>query len=255
MSNLFGNLKSEGLSESEDRLGGGFQPLNTDIYTGPIKVAYAGKSTNGAQSVTVVLDLGGREYRETVFITNVKGENFYKDREDQTKHHPLPGFTLIDDLCVAASEIPLSEQETEDKVVKVWDFDAGKELPKSVPVLVGLTNKVVSLAIVRERQNKKAKNESNGKWEDIAEEKEINRITKVFHTESHLTMAEARKEQPAEFWDSWLEKNKGEVYDARTIKDGAQSGQKGRPQSGPPQANGGSEGSPAKKSLFGNKKS
>ena len=32
MSTLFGNLNNAGLEESQDRLGGGFQPRSTDIY-------------------------------------------------------------------------------------------------------------------------------------------------------------------------------------------------------------------------------
>ena len=63
MPNIFGNLTTEGLEESQDRLGG-FRVLDTDAYTGVIKAAYAGKSPHSkAQSISVILDLPGGGYR------------------------------------------------------------------------------------------------------------------------------------------------------------------------------------------------
>ena len=71
---LFGNLKADGLEETQDRLGG-YSPFDTDIYTGKIKMAYADKSDSGAQNVNLVVDINGKEYRETVYITIGPGSN------------------------------------------------------------------------------------------------------------------------------------------------------------------------------------
>lgn len=66
---LFGNLKSDGLEQTQDRLGGGYQPKETDIYTGKIKALYAGKSAGGAQSVSLILSLAdGSEYLSLIHI-------------------------------------------------------------------------------------------------------------------------------------------------------------------------------------------
>ena len=154
---LFGNLKSDGLEETQDRLGG-FSPFDTDIYTGKIKMAYAGQSDGGAKNVSLVVDFNGKEYRETIYITNKKGENFFLNKDDKTKKVPLPGFTIIDDICLVTTEKPLSDQAAEEKVIKLYDFEAKKELPKTVPVLVDLLGKEVSLAIVRQLEKKNAKN-------------------------------------------------------------------------------------------------
>lgn len=249
MNAIFGNLTNDGLEEAQDRLGG-FQPLDTDIYATKIKAMYAGQAASGARNVTIIADAGGREYRETVYITNRKGENFFLNKNDQTKKVPLPGFTLIDHICLIATGKPLAEQPTEEKTVKVYDADAKAEVPKSVPMLVDCLGKDVSLAILRQLENKSKK--EGDKYVDTAETREINVIDKAFDTETKMTVVEAMNNAEApEFYEAWLEKNQGEVRDRRTIKDGegGNAGTSGRPGSKPAAASGGTE----RKSLFGNK--
>ena len=229
---MFGNLKTDGLEDSQDRLGG-FQPLETDIYTGVIKAFYAGVSTGGARSVSIILAVpGGKEHRETCWITNKKGENFYLNKNDRTKKVPLPGFTIIDDICLCTTGKPLSEQETQDKVLNVWDSEAKKELPKAVPMLMDVVGQNISLGILKVLENKNQKNEATGEYEPIAETRELNTTDKVFHPEHKLTVAEARNgADKAVFWDGWLERNKGVTRDKRSIKDGGGStGSAGAPQ-------------------------
>lgn len=249
MSGLFGNLKSEGLEESQDRLGGGYQPVETDIYTGVIKALYAGKSAGGAMSVTLVLALeGGKEHRETFYVTNKKGENFFLNKDDKTKKVGLPGFTIVDELCLVTSGFPLAEQKTEEKVINLYDFEAKKELPKGVEMLMDCIGKEVSLGILKELHNK---NEKKGdEYVATAEVIERNATDKVFHTESKMTVVEIRNgaEEP-KFWGNWLDKNKGQVRDRREIKDG-QAGKT----SGPPKAGDSSSAPTERKSLFGAKK-
>lgn len=246
---LFDNLKSDGLEKTEDRVGGGFSVFDTDIYSGKLKAAYAGKSSGGAQSITLLFaPQGQREYRETVYITKKTGENFYvKDG----KKYPMPGFTLIDDLCLILTGEPLSAQETEEKVVNVYNVDEKKELPTSVQMLTGLLDQEVSFAIQKILENK---SELQGNaYVATPETREANSIVKVIHTESGMTVREALegKEEPV-FGPKWLEKNKGQVYDKRTIKDGA-AGAPGRP-GAPSRAAAPAAGESApRKSLFGNK--
>lgn len=248
--NPFGNLTNDGLEEAEDRLGG-FQPLQSDIYTTKIKAFFAGESVNGAKSVTVIADINGKEYRETLYVTNRNGENFYLNKQDKTKKVPLPGFTTADDICLAATGVSLADQEWEEKVVKLYDSEAKKELPKAVMMAVDVLGKEVSLGIQLELSNKGVK-QADGSYVDGPEERQSNTIAKVFHTETKMTMAEARQGKEAgEFWDSWLERNKGEVRDKRTIKDGQGGAKVG---AAPKAGASSSSDAPAKKSLF-NKKS
>ncbi|MDR5839309.1 hypothetical protein [Caballeronia sp. LZ034LL] len=258
MSTLFGNLSTDGLEEATDRLGGGFGPLDTDIYVMKIKAMYAGQSDGGARSVTLIGDNGGKEYRETFWITNKKGQNFFMAKDKQGnetgKKSPMMGFTIVDDICQITTGKPLSEQETEDKVVQVWED--GKQVNKNVPMLVETLGQEVALGIIRRRVNKNAKDES-GNYVPTAEEREENGTDKVFHPELKLTIVEAKaggdNPEPV-FWDAWLVLNKGKTQDRRKIKDG-QGGAAGAPQAARAASAAPAAGASAapKKSLFGKK--
>ena len=249
MTTLFGNLKSDGLEQSTDNLGGGGFTRESDIYSGKIKMAYAGAAKSGARFVQLIVDLpDGKEYKETVYITNQKGENFYLNKSDNSKKVPLPGFTTIDDICLCATGKPLAEQDAEEKIVKIYDFEAKAELPTSVPVLIELLGQDISLAILKVTENKQAKNAS-GVYEATAETRDINSIDKVFNTDTKMTVVEARNKAEAPvFWDNWLERNKGKTRD-KTSKVIGNPGAPGTARSGPPQAGA----APARQSLFGKK--
>lgn len=243
---MFGNMTADNLEQAEDRLGG-FQPLNTDAYDGTVKALYAGASESGAQNLTLIADLGGREYRETIYFTNRSGENFYTTKNN--KKAPLPGFTLVDHICLVTTGAPLCEQETEEKTVKVYDAEARAEVPKQVQMLTAALGQPITLAILRILENKSQKN-SDGKYEDIAETREVNQIDKVFDTESRMTVVEAENQaEEATFYSAWVEKNRGETRDRRTIRDG-EAGQSGNPAAGA----GSNTGAGGRPSLF-NKKS
>jgi len=244
---MFGNLTTDGLQESQDRLGG-ISVFNTDIYIGTIKALYAGKSSGGATSVTLIADLNGKEYTETLYVTNKDGQNWFANKQDNTKKVPLPGFTVVDDICLIATGEPLAAQETEEKVIKVWDSEAKKEMPKSVPMIIAALGKPIALGIQKTLANKQTK--VGTEYVPNAETREENHIDKVYHPEMKLTVAEARAGQDvAQFWDAWLLKNKDQVRDKRTIKDG-EVGSSGAPSKAPPKPNA-PAGQPARKSLFG----
>ena len=245
---IFGNLTNEGLEETTDRLGG-FQIRATDIYPATIKAAYAGQSAGGARNVTVVVELPDGEYSETIYVTNKKGENWFLNQNDKSKKVPLPGFTTIDDICLVTTGKPLSEQDSEEKVVKVYDYDEKKELPKSVPVLTELTGKPVILGILKSIVDKNVKNDSTGEYEPTGETRDKNVIEKVFHDPSKMTVVEARQgaTEPV-FFEKWLSKNKGNVRNKAKGADG-KGAQSGRPGGGAPQS--GNGGQKKTSSLFG----
>lgn len=214
---IFKSLTTTGIEQAKDSLGESkFAPLDSGVYETKIKLAYAGKSEGGASSVTFIFDLGTREYTETLYVTNRNGVNYY---EKDGKKFPLPGFTTVDDLCLVASGAPLAEQETEEKVIQSYDFEAKKDMPKRVPVLMALLNKPVTIAIKKTLVNKKTK-DANGNYVDIADSREENNIAKVFHTETRLTVLETQNNATeAVFHDAWAEKNTGKTADKRKIKE------------------------------------
>jgi hypothetical protein len=226
---LFGKLTSEGLEKSQDRLGG-FSPLDSGVYIAKIKALYAGQSAGGAMSITLLAELqNGKEYRETVYVTNKEGKNFFLNKDDRTKKVPLPGFTVADDLCLIATGKPLAEQDTEEKVINVYDYETKKELPKSVPMIVEAIGQEVSLGIIKQVVNKNVK--QGTEYVATAETREENFIDKVFHPTLRLSVAEARNGQDEpKFQEAWIARNKDQVRDKRTIKDGeAGAASNGRP--------------------------
>lgn len=261
MNALFGSLSSEGLEEAQDRLGG-FTRLETNSYDAIIKVAYAGQSPKGARSVTFEFDIEGRDYSETIYITNRQGENFYaakdKDGKETGKKAPLPGFTTVDDICLVTTGEPLMTQPSEEKTLKIYDPEQRKEMPKSVPVLTDLIGKQVTLGIVKTIENV-SESDGNGGYVTTDKTKEVNSIDKVFETQTKATVVEAKRaaekseELSAVFHAAWIEKNAGKTRDKTTSSQGGQSGRPGssRGPSTPPQA--GQSNAAAGKSLFGKK--
>lgn len=238
----FKGLGTSGLEENTDYLGG-FSPLETDIYLGKITMAYAGSAKSGARFISLSFAHPAGEYREQIYYTKKDGTNYYtKDG----KKYGLPGFYTINDLCLITTGEALEDQETEDKMVKVYDPDEKKELPKSVPVLTALIGQDVALAIKQTLEDKTV--EQNGEWVPTGDTIKKNNIEKVFHPEYKLTVSEATKGmEEGEFWDKWLDRNKGKTHDKTSGAKG-NTGRSGKP-GGPPQ-----KGGERKKSgLFGKK--
>lgn len=229
---IFENLTTNGLEESTDTLGKGSYLLESGIYEATIKSAYAGESSGGAMSVSFIFDVNGKEHRETFYVTNKSKENFYVKNK---KKYPLPGFSHVDDICLITTGEHLSDQATEPKIVKVYDFVVKAEVNKEVPMLTGILGKKVALGIIKQLENKSKKNDQTGKYEPTEETREVNLVDKVFHPEAKLTVVEALENKPATFWDKWLKQNEGVVRNRCTYKG--------------PKSNGGSQ--PAHKSLFG----
>jgi len=251
---MFNDLTTDNLEQAEDRVGG-FTPFESDIHTGDIKAFYGGKSPGGAKFIQLIVAVGGKEYRETIYVTNKQGQNFFhpKDKSgnrDTSKKVPLPGFTIVNDIALVTVGKELHQLDFEDKVVNVYDFDAKKELPKTVPMAMEVIGEKVSLGILQILESKKTK--QGDEYVATGEDRTVNSINKVFHTESQMTVVEAQEgAESAAFWDKWLDSNKGKVQDMRDKN--PQAGNAGRPpKPGAAPSSSGETASPAK-SLFNKK--
>ena len=118
MTNAFASLTTEGMERQADTLGGGKTVLPTDVYKLHVKYAYSGESSGGALSITVVGSVNGNDYSETFWITNKEKKNYFMSKND--KKVPLPGFTVIDDMCLFATGKPLAQQSTVDKIIEKY---------------------------------------------------------------------------------------------------------------------------------------
>lgn len=243
---MFGNLSTEGAEEAGDFLGGGGL-LETQVATGVVTLAYAGKSQadgSEAQSVTYHIKIGNTEFRETQWITKRNGDSTYPDKKDPSKKHPLPGFTTVNDLCLVTTGFGLIDQDLEDKVVNLYDFEAKSDVPTNVKVLTGLLGKEVTVAVLKQTVDKQKKNDA-GLYSNTGETRDENVAEKFFHTETRRTVAEIKNNiEEAIFIDKWEEKNHGKTRNKAKGGDG---------KAGAPGAPGGMTGAAAPKpktSLF-----
>ena len=213
---LFNNLNTDGVERSEDQLGGSFSLLDSNIYTATIKAAYAGRSSAGAMNITLICNINNTEYTETVYITNRNGEPFFVDKNSQKKKF-LPGYNIINSICMLCANKSIKDMDTEEKTLNIYDREAGKNVPKAVPVLTALSGQIISLGIIKEIRNK-VKLE-NGEYVTVADTREENHIVAVFDPNTKQTLNERQDGKEADFYDKWLAKNQGITVDKRTVKD------------------------------------
>lgn len=237
MSNPFASLSSTGLEVAQDTLGG-FSPIESGVYGATIKIAFAGQSKGGAHNVTFHLDVDGREHRETIYVTNKQGENFYLNKRDNTKKMPLPGFTMANNLALLATGFDLGNLAVEERVIKLWDKDAAGEINTKVNAFVDLTGKKIKVGIMQQIVDKNV-DDGNGNYVPSGETRNESVLDAVFHAETDKTVNEVKGQMPAEFLAKWEAKNKGQIKDRSTKVEG----KAGRPGAG---ATGG-----APKSMFG----
>ena len=205
---MFGNLTTDGLEQVTDRLGG-YQILDTGAYPAKIKLAYAGKAASSdASSIVIHMDINGFEHRETFWVTSKTGANSYPDPKDASKRIPLMGFTMVDDLCLLTTGQPLSEQTAEEKIVSLYDYDAKRDIPKPVHVLLDLLGKEIMVGLVRQTVDKNVKSAS-GEYLPSGDTRDENVTDKFFHPETHRTVSEYKAQvDEATFYPKWVTKNK-----------------------------------------------
>jgi len=203
---LFATLSNDGLEKDQDIVGGGVQRLNSDIYPGKLKAVYITRTKDNGLMANVLFTPEGEdhEYKEAFYIANGKGQNYY---EKNDKKFPYPGFTVINDLCIITTGKPLSEQDTEDKVFKLYDYDAKQEVPTTVPVISALLDTEATFVIRKCEEFKQVKTD-NG-YVDSDEIITTNEVIKVLYDDGATV---ASNSEPV-YAEAWLEKWKNVTYD------------------------------------------
>lgn len=268
MSNIFAGKKAAAEKVEEDFLGGG-GALDTDIYTATIKTAYIGKaSASEARSVNLLLDINGREVRQQIWVSNRNGDVTYKDKKTgQDKN--LPGFNQINSLCMLVCSKEMGAMDVEELTVKLYDFDAKKELPQAVDCFSELHGEKIQVALQRQTVDKTVLDQNTGKYEPTGETRDQNEIIKFFPADKLVTISDVAEfirglggnfddvldsgdiqkaidkmdESQSNYAEKWLERNKGQTYDKSTGK-GSAEGKSFKSGSG------GGEKAKAKTSLF-----
>ena len=158
--------------------------------------------------------------------------------------------------------------DVEELTVKLYDFEAKKELPQAVDCFTALHGEEVMVAMQRQTVDKQVKNDTTGVYENTGEVRDQNEVVKFFANGPTVTISEVAefvKSLGGDFDDvindgdvlkaisrmdadagvyaeKWLERNKGQTYDKSSGKSAA-----GKPFSGGASAGGASK---AKSSLF-----
>lgn len=240
---MFDNLAPiEGVEEEKDVT---FTkgPLESGLYQGIIKLAYTGKSKGGAMSVTVHVDLNGRMHRETLWVTtgDAKGNVPFYTKQDGSKAY-LPGYNVFSALAELTVGKTVNQLGTEDKVVKLYDYEAKKEIPQTVPVITELLDQPVYVGLVKQIEDKTTKAD-DGSYVPTGETREINLIDKIFRASDKATTTEAKAKGEPVFVEKWLQANEGNTRD-RSTKDAGTAGS-------PVKVGAAAQAQPAVKPLFG----
>jgi hypothetical protein len=193
MSNIFAGKKAASNDKVETDFVGGGGLFETDIYKAVIKTAYTGKAANSeARNVTLLLDVNGREVRQQIWVSNRKGELTYKgkDSKNNVVEKNLPGFNMVNSLCMLVCSKELGQMDVEELTVKLYDFDAKKELPQAVDCFVELHGETISIALQKQVIDKTALNASSGNYEPTGETRTINEVIKFFPEDKLVTISE-----------------------------------------------------------------
>lgn len=213
---LFKNMTyQDDIKDVTDSVGGGYQLLESGVYDATIKHAYVNKAKSGAIALSVAFDIDGQIHNEDFYFQSKKGVNYYVNKNGD-KHY-LPSFILADDLSLFTAQIPLAEQDTQNKVIELYNFEARKKVPTEVAMVMSMLDKPIKIGLLKQISFKQT--EQNGKWVDTEEIKEKNIVDVIFSPTDGRTVREVRaKKDNAEFINTWQEKWKGVNQDKTKSK-------------------------------------
>lgn len=211
-------VASTPVEKATDSLGGVFL-VDSGVYNFMIDVAYLSQSVGGATAINLHLKDGNTLLRQTVYITSgtAKGSKTTYTDKKTGEERPLPGWSQINNFCTTILGKGLKElSQPEDKIIKLYNFDAKKEVDTKVEMLMDLVNQPVTLGILKIIENKNVKNDS-GQYVPSGDTREINEIAKVFRAKDGLSLAEIEAgATEAVFKKQWADKNTGRVVNKAT---------------------------------------
>jgi hypothetical protein len=218
MSLLSGLKKDPNTAEGERDVVGAKFEVPTGVYNMNIDVAFEGKSSGGATQIMLHLKGDGAFLRIPIIVTTTKGATT-STKDGVTRD--IPGFTMGNTLCQLVTGKPLAEtaESIETKIIKLYDWKAGKEVDTKVPMIMDLVNQPVTLGIQRVVRNKMQKLE-DGSWQ-VDPSGAItakNRIDKIFRASDGLSLTEIRAEATESvFKAKWAEDNITDVNEVEAV--------------------------------------
>ena len=213
----FQNTATANVEKDADYVVGASKTLSTAIYPATLINLFVRNAPSGATGIVTQWKLDdGQEYTETVYITTRAGKPTYVDKRSG-KDKFLPGYQMVDDICLLLGDTPLNQTFFENKIVKIYDYTTQKDVPTEVPVATKLLGNKANLCIVNVKKNKQVK-DAEGNYVSTADEYSTNELEKVLSSE-RKTANEVRANGDAAFANTWDSVHTGTVRDKRTIKD------------------------------------
>lgn len=222
---MFDDLEvPEDVKSRGDKLGGS-APFTSGIYNFKIILAYADKSSGGANSLNIHLQGVGddqRIHRETLYVTSgdSKGNKTYSINKRTGDPEMLPGCEMANDLCLLATGkylVGRKEQpkvKFEEKTIELYDFETKTDVPVQKKVCTDLMGKTITAGLLQRLVNKRI-DSGGGVYVNSAETKTETIVDKFFRMKDGLTVTEIiGKATEAKFLAKWEAQNKDKVVDA-----------------------------------------
>ena len=179
------------IKPQSDAMQSGFGTLESGIYDFTIEMMYVDETKNGAAAVHFdFVSQKGERFSTIQYITGGKAKkqrNYYMDKNDEKQY--LPGFNLVNNLCIMSEGTPVLDQETVIKTLELYDYTAREKIPQKKEVFESMRGQAITIGVIKQTVNK-SKADGNGGWIKTAETKDENVIGKVFQAETGLIMDE-----------------------------------------------------------------
>ena len=226
---------SSDIEESGDRLPADRSyAQESGVYPVRVDLAYEIESSGGARGLVVHFvdePFKGFTVKHTFYLTSgrAKGQKNYYTNSDGVRQY-LPGFNQADHLARIITGKHITQLKTEEKVVKLWNFEEKKELPTKVQVCPDLIGGVLQIGLLKIVQNRRAN--VDGQWVNTATKQEINDIDKLFYEDGLTVTEKTAGETEAKFLALWKDKNDGRTVNKyEEISESTSSGTPGLPAS------------------------
>lgn len=241
--NMLANLTTDNTIEDERDYLGGSRVRESGLHPFTVALAYLEKSKGGALALNLTLKDSSGEVRQQIWMTSgdAKGNKNYYEKDGEKSY--LPGFIQANALALLTTGKEISQLDTEDKVVNVYNFDAKAEVPTKVAMVMDLLGKEILVGLIKQTVDKNVK-DGAGNYVPSGETRDENEIDKLFRASDRKTTAEIRAQaETAVFADTWATKWTGQTKNKASKSAGT---------AGAPKAAGGlAAGNKPTTSLFG----
>jgi hypothetical protein len=202
----------------KDTLGGG-GVLPTDIHDFTIKAAYLDAAKSKAVSLNLILESStGRKLNVQEYITSGEAKGCKPYYEKDGKKFPLPGYSKMNTLCQLVTGNTIDKLNAEDKILKLYDYDAKGETNQTKKVITDLSGAKIQAGVFKIIENKRKNMAGPGEkadYQPTEETREINEVDKFFNEEGK-TLEEVINNKDASFAEEWLKAHQGKTKDKTT---------------------------------------